>query len=325
MFFLPEDIADGKPERLLEAAAHRGHVEDEGWRVRKDGSRFWADVIMYAMHDELGKPIGYAKVTRDLTERKHTEAELAQKVNELMKANDALVRADHFKDQFLSVISHELRTPLNFIVGFASFLDDEAAGQLNEQQHGYIRKILEGADRLAFYVNNLLEMSRLQTGKFKLHAEPTPYAAVIEEVLETLHAVSVQQETTLTVDVRVPAEVSIDRQRISLVVANLVDNAIKFTPPGGKVGIKAFMEGATLVTEVSDNGPGIAPEAIPEIFKTFQQLDMSATRQVGGMGLGLSVSKALVEAHGGTIGVQSELGKGSTFRFELPDVLEPRG
>lgn len=315
-FYTPEDRAAGLPGQLLATAREEGRVEHEGWRVRKDKSRFWADVVITAIHDEAGELIGFAKVTRDLTERRNAELERDRLHAERI---EALEQADRLKDQFLSILSHELRTPINAITGFGSVLDDEIAGPLSAKQHEYLGKMLDGASNLLALVDDLLDMSRIQAGKCQLFVEEMELGELAREVLETLapllgrkHLISSLELPGGIVTIRA------DRQRIRQVFVNLVQNAIKFTPEGGRIVVRARRQGERAVCEVEDTGIGIAASDIPKLFSPFTQLDMSDSRKVGGAGLGLSICKALVEAHGGRIGVRSQVGQGSTFWFEIP-------
>ncbi|MNY12140.1 Alkaline phosphatase synthesis sensor protein PhoR [compost metagenome] len=216
------------------------------------------------------------------------------------------------------MISHELRTPLNFIMGFASILQDELVGTLNAEQHDCVNKIMNGAERMLAQVKNLLDMSQMAAGVFRIVPSSTLYTPVVDEAVSSLTPLAAQKGLVLESDVGAPQEVCLDGPRIVQVLGNLIENAIKFTPQGGRIRIRAAQDGNDLLTEVEDNGPGIPTEDIPRLFHRFQQLDMSTTREAGGIGLGLSISKAIVEAHGGTIGVRSALGKGSTFWFRLP-------
>jgi signal transduction histidine kinase len=236
----------------------------------------------------------------------------------LKAANEQLVRADRYKDEFLSIVSHELRTPLSFIKGFAGVLATEMAGPLTQEQRGYVDNIVTGADRMLFLVNDLLDLATIQAGKLTLNLQPQPIRPVIQEVLALLKPLADEKQLALAGDGPAEPDVPLDHQRIVQVLTNLVANAIKFTPAGGSVTVTGQVQAGRLRVEVADTGLGIKAEDLGKLFQRFSQLDMSVTRKAGGTGLGLSISKALVEAHGGTIGVTSEEGHGSTFWFELP-------
>lgn len=297
-FYLPEDIEKGLPQTLLKIATEKGRVEHEGWRMRKDGTLFWADVVITALRDASGNLTGFAKITRDLTQRKESEM---------------------LKDQFLSVLSHELRTPINAITGFGSILEDGLAGPLTDEQLGYLRKMLQGADTLLALVDDLLDMSRVQSGKFSIETAIIDLGEVITDALSSLAPLAEQKHQRFVREI--PADlpqVEADAQRVGQILLNLVNNAIKFSGDGGVICVRALVEGDHLRCEVQDQGPGIAEDDLPRLFQRFMQLDMGTTRPVGGVGLGLSICKALIEAHGGQIGVTSTPGIGSTFWFTLP-------
>ena len=232
---------------------------------------------------------------------------------------EQLKQTDRMKDQFLSILSHELRTPLNAIMGFGSILEDELEGPLNERQQTYLSRMLGGAETLLALINDLLDMSRIQAGKFALEPYPFPIGRAVRSVLDNLAPLAEKRHQALRLDV--PPElptVLADEQRVKQVLTNLINNAIKFTPEGGSIQVTVKPEAASLRISVEDTGIGIAPEDMDKLFKPYTQLDMTDTRSVGGTGLGLSISKALVEAHGGEIGVHSEPGQGSCFWFTLP-------
>ncbi|HBN07352.1 MAG TPA: hypothetical protein DD435_01465 [Cyanobacteria bacterium UBA8530] len=227
--------------------------------------------------------------------------------------------ADRGKDEFLSVVSHEMRTPLNGIQGFASILEDEILGKLNEQQRQALSRILEGSEKLLDLVNDLLDVARNQAGKFDVQLEEIEYSSLVEEVMASLQPVADGKRISFSEEVEVSEPVSLDGKRIKQVLSNLLANALKFTQEGGAIEIRARIEGRSLVTEVRDDGLGISREDLPKLFAPFKQLDMGLTRRVGGVGLGLCISKAIVEAHGGRIeGSSPGKDKGSTFRFVLP-------
>lgn len=242
-------------------------------------------------------------------------------LEELRRANEALVKADKHKDEFLSMVSHELRTPLSFIKGFAGVLAGEMAGPLATEQRAYVDNIQRGADRMLVLVNDLLDLATIQAGKLTLHLDPTPIGPLVAETLTSLAPLASEKGVTLDA-LPTPGEaMPLDRARVIQVLTNLVANAIKFTAAGGSVTVAAMKTASGLRCEVRDTGVGIEPEDQLRLFQRFEQLDMGVTRKSGGTGLGLSICKALVEAHGGRIGVESTVGEGSTFWFELPGTL----
>lgn len=267
------------------------------------------------LYDAHGQIVGAIESIRDITERKRVEEErLRLQQNQI----ETLRQADSLKDQFLSIVSHELRTPLNVISGFGSILDDEVAGPLTPTQHEYLRKMLGSAETLLFLVNDLLDMTRIQAGRFSLSPQTIDFSGIARDVVEDLSPLAAQKHLELCNEVPPLPSLVADPQRIGQVLTNLLNNAIKFTPEGGWIRLRAIIEDGFLRCEVEDTGIGIAPENLSKLFKPFTQVDMSTTRKAGGTGLGLSISKAIVEAHGGKIGVQSEPEKGSCFWFTLP-------
>ncbi|MDB5096536.1 MAG: multi-sensor hybrid histidine kinase [Cyanobacteria bacterium RYN_339] len=239
-------------------------------------------------------------------------------ITERQRLVEALQAADHYKDEFLAVVSHELRTPLNFIMGFTSLLADEVQGPVNAGQLEALEKILMGTDRMLRLVDELLDFARLQTGKFRLDPIATDLNDVVREVVTAMAPAAAHKGIRLVTDVQVPGRLMLDGPRLGQVLFNLVDNAIKFTPAQGAITLRAWMQADVLHLEVSDTGRGIAVENLARIFRRFEQVDMSNTRAANGVGLGLSIVKALVEAHGGQLEVKSDVGRGATFRIALP-------
>lgn len=282
--------------------------------IRKDGQLVDCEAFERQIHHNGETNILGGMI--DVSERMRAQRTEARLQREKL---EALKQADRIKDEFLSVISHELRTPLNAIMGFGSFLEDEISGPLNEKQHEYVQKLLKGSDRMLALVDELLDFARLQAGRFEVSPTETDYLSLIDEAVAFLEPAAREKEIRIAQEVQVPETVCVDARRIMQVLTNLLSNAIKFTPKGGQVWIKAYVKGDRLITEVSDNGLGILPEDIPRLFNPFMQLDMGLTRLAGGVGLGLSISKAIIEAHNGTIIVESPGPlKGATFRFEIP-------
>jgi signal transduction histidine kinase len=289
------------PLRSLEAASNAMAAGQLDARVRR------------RTDDEFGRVATAFNAMAEEVERSHLE---------LRAANDELKQLDRAKDDFFSVVSHELRTPLTVILGFGRLLESGMAGAITERQQQYLVKVVNAADRMLVMVNDLLDFAKIQHGKLSLTRREADYATVIQEVVASMRPLADEKGLALTAEVALPGSVVIDSERISQVLGNLVGNALKFTPAGGELSVRAFVRDLQVVTLVTDSGPGIASKDHVKLFQRFSQVDMSSTRQIGGAGLGLSICRALVEAHGGQIGVISELGQGSTFWFTLPLAAE---
>jgi signal transduction histidine kinase len=230
---------------------------------------------------------------------------------------EAMKKLDKLKSDFVNAVSHELRTPLTSIKGYSEFLEDGLGGVLNPQQIEFVRQIEVATVRLQRLVDDLLDFARLEAGTFKLHCAEADLREKVDEVVESLQPQA--QAARLTLKSALPDEGMpgwMDAQRIGQVLTNFINNAIKFTPEGGLIEVQARVDGDRLRCEVRDTGIGIAPDDLPKLFQRFGQLE-AGIRKPGGTGLGLSISKAIVEAHGGEVGVESQPGKGSTFWFEI--------
>ncbi len=250
---------------------------------------------------------------------------LSRRNAELSQANQHLQELDRLKGDFLNAASHELRTPLASIMGYSEFLEDGMGGPVSSEQLEFIREIQHGAARLQRLVDDLLDFARLEAGGFKLDPQEADLRETISEVCRTLLPQATAKGVSLRMDLpETPQAVQMDAQRIEQVLLNLVGNALKFTPAGGEVRIGVqTVNGATRV-EVRDSGIGISAGQLPRLFEKFFQVDPSTTRAYGGTGLGLSIARALVEAHGGEIGVESQPGQGSRFWFTLPGFADSR-
>ncbi len=248
--------------------------------------------------------------------------EVRQTAQRLEQLNTDLDAAMKSKDQFLSNISHELRTPLNSIIGFTDLLlTEELGAPLSAQQRDFLETVARNGKQLLELINELLDLQRIAAGRMELKPEPVEVAGLLTEAADSVHAQVQKHGHALVVtppspDLRVHA----DRGRVRQILLNLLSNAIKFTPDGGRITVVAApVNGdAEARIAVSDTGIGIAVEDQPKLFQEFSQLDASASRKYEGTGLGLALSRRLVEMHGGEIGVESEIGKGSTFWFTLP-------
>ena len=348
-FYTEADLRRAWPARELEAAAAEGRFEDEGWRVRKDGSTFWANVVITALRDHAGDLVGYAKVTRDLTERKraeealrHTNAdlearvaartaelertneELRAEVAERRRAEEAARAALQAKDDFLAVLSHELRTPLAPALATASALEARAdmAPDLRDEI-GVIRRNIEQEARL---IGDLLDLTEILRGEAHLHREVVDAHAALNAALESCRAEAAAKR--LDVELGPWAGRSLvwgDAARLRQVFVNLVENAVKYTPEGGRIALRSATDAdGRLVVEVADSGIGIEPEALPRIFDAFAQAGRTVRAGRGGLGLGLSLSRRLVELHGGRLTAASAgRGRGATFSLVLDAVGAP--
>ncbi|MGE5707552.1 MAG: PAS domain S-box protein [Bacteroidota bacterium] len=317
--FLAPESAERIRKQDLSILAAREVKTFEEELLLKDGSKHDFLSTKFPFILQGGRLLGLIGISRDITERKREEQEEARLREEKIAA---LKQADTLKDQFLSIVSHELRTPINVVLGLGSVLDDEVAGPLTDRQHDYLKKMLGAAEGLLSLVNDLLDMSRIQAGRFTITPRPMALQEVVEQVVENLRPLAGQKSQTLLDELTELTKltnlppVMADEQRIGQVLTNLINNSIKFTPAGGTIRVRARVEGQAIRVEVEDTGIGIAPEEIPKLFHRFSQLESGSKAK--GFGLGLSIAKAIVEAHGGQIGVESEPGKGSTFWFTLP-------
>lgn len=269
---------------------------------------------------------------RDLLRRRLAELEedFARSNQEVFAMNEALVEAnsrltelDRMKDVFLSMVTHELRTPLTVMSGLAETLEAGVYGPLTATQSDRMRQIIEQGERLRQLVNDLLDLSKMEAGMMRLRREPLDPRAMAEAVIQQLASVAERAGVALVNQVRhgLP-EVFCDGQRVEQVLANLVGNALKFTPHGGTITLGARGEGGAVVFEIADTGCGIAAAERERIFDKFVQLHPDKDDRTKGTGLGLAIVKHLVELHGGRVGVESEVGRGSRFYFSLPTVSD---
>jgi PAS domain S-box-containing protein len=325
--FYPEEVrASGWPEHELQVAAEKGSFTDNGWRLRKDGTTFWANVTLTALRDDTGKLIGYAKLTRDLTEAKRVEAiEIADQQREEMldaerNARMAAQRATRLKDEFLATLSHELRTPLSAILGWTQVLLRGATPKGPDEQRRGIEVIDRNARAQVQLIDDLLDLSRIMTGKLRLDLHQVSFSTVVEAAVDSAKPAAEAKGIRLKSILGAGQDVvSADSTRLQQVVWNLLTNAIKFTPKGGQVHVLLQRINSHLELSVSDTGVGIPASYLPHVFDRFSQQDTSTTRAFGGLGLGLAICKQLVELHGGVITAVSEgEGRGATFSVHLP-------
>ncbi len=357
-FYLPEDIAAGRPEQHLRIASTTGKFEAEGWRVRRDGTRFWAGVLITALRDKTGELIGFTKVTRDLTERRASqeraladarrvaaeEAKLAaaavreeelrqlaeqlrqrtvQLENRTRDAREAQHRADEAnraKSQFLAAMSHELRTPLNAIAGYADLLLMGLSGPVTPQQIEQLGRVKRSQEHLLGIINDILNFSRVEAGQLTYDFAPVAIHEVVEEVVRTLTPQAAAKSVRLAA-VGCPSDLVVwaDRIKTEQIVLNLVSNAVKFTGAGGSVAVSCDMPDAEHVAlHIADTGCGIPADQIEKVFEPFVQVGRTLTSSPEGAGLGLAISRDLARAMKGDVGAESTVDVGSTFTLTLP-------
>ncbi|CAG1017852.1 partial two-component system, NarL family, sensor histidine kinase EvgS, partial [Burkholderiaceae bacterium] len=316
--FVPEDREAGRAQLEMQIAASTGEFTGEGVRQRKDGSHFDALVVLTATRGPDGELLGYLKLTQDITLRKRREAEREQLLRVAQAARDEAERANRMKNDFLATISHELRTPLGAILGWSRLLE-RGVHDAEGVQHG-LAAISRNAANQSKLIDDLLDMARIESGTLRLELAPVEVAGVISAGVEATAPAAAAKRIALrtNIDPHTPP-VMADAQRLQQVVWNLLSNAIKFSPEGGNVTVSARPAGMGAEIVVSDNGQGIPASFLPHVFDRFRQHDSSITRRQGGLGLGLSIVKQLVELHGGRVRAESAgEQRGASFFVELP-------
>ena len=318
VFYPPEKIAERFPEYELEVAAREGRFEDEGWRVRKDGTMFWADVVITALHDDTGKLVGFAKVTRDLTERREAQLKAVEDARRLALAEEA----NRTKSTFLAAMSHELRTPLNAIGGYADLLLAGVGGELNPQQRQYVERLHAGQRHLLGVINDILNFSRIEAGQLEYDIEPIRLQGSIDAVLPLIEPQARARGIDLTNGSPADTTVLADGAKLEQILINLLSNAVKFTEPGGSISLRAGRDGDRGYVSVRDTGVGIPAEKLGAVFQPFVQVGRNLTSPHEGTGLGLAISSDLARGMGGDLNVESTLGEGSVFTLRLPLAVE---
>jgi len=305
VFYPDDEIRAGKCEYELQVAARDGRFEDEGWRLRNDGSRFWANVVITALHDPSGALIGYAKVTRDLTERRQLEEERVR----VAHAEEAI----RLRDEFLSLASHELKTPLTVLRLQLEALRERITGD-DRATLVKLERSDRAGQRLTDLVDALLDVSRIATGRFTLHLEQADLADIVATAVDRLHEAAANAKCALSVT----ADHAIgtwDRSRIDQVVTNLVSNAIRYAA-GSPIEVTVERRDGDAVLEVRDSGPGLPDGLIARIFERFER--GTSMRHYAGLGLGLYVVRQIAEAHGGQVTAENAATGGACFTVRLP-------
>jgi len=328
--FLAMTIKDIRPQEdvpaLLASVASLSNGERGFgvWRHRKkDGSIIDAEVTSYSINF-AGRPADYVMAV-DITERKRAEEERQRHLAQIEQQNRELElrrleaeRATQLKSSFLASMSHELRTPLSAIIGFSELLEENAAGDLNDKQQRYVEHVCKAAKHLLDLINDILDLSKVEAGQLELQSEDFVLAEAMPEVLSTITPLAMRKQIEVESAVGDEFVLYADRIRFKQVFYNLVSNAVKFTPPKGKIRIEAAQEAGFVRVSVTDTGVGISPEDQKVIFDEFRQVDVTTKGVKEGTGLGLAITRRIVERHGGKIWVESAPGKSSRFSFTLP-------
>ena len=316
VFYTPEERDAGRPAWLLGQAAEHGRVEDEGWRVRKDGTRFWADVVLTALRGTSGALQGFAKITRDLTERREAQ-EKEQRMLAEQRAREEAEEAVKLRDRFLSIASHELKTPVATLqLAAENLLRAADAGRLDEARVlTGTHRILKSTRRLTALVDELLDVSILSREQAPLVRTPTDIVAVVEEVVARF--ADAAGPNRIRVEAPATATVGGDPSRLDQVVTNLVDNALKYSPAEEPVDIHVVDEPGRVSITVADRGIGLDEATRARLFEAFSRGANAA--HVPGLGLGLFITHQIVARHGGRIeGLAPPAGTGAVFRVWLP-------
>ena len=353
-FYPPDDIARRKPDHELTVALREGRYEDEGWRIRKDGSRFWANVVITTLRSADGRHIGFAKVTRDLTERRAAEKralsdarhlameeaarinaeaqsqqladmieQLKQQAEELAQRTKDAEEANRVKSDFLASMSHELRTPLNAIGGYTQLMELGLRGPITDEQHKDLERIRASQQHLLGVINDILNFSRIEAGQMIYSLENVPVPEILEATEALMAPVASARQVTLEIrPCPNEAVVRADRSKVEQILINLLSNAVKFTPPGGHVWLECKLAPTKATIAVRDTGIGVEAEHLEPIFDPFVQVGRSLAKPSEGTGLGLAISRDLARGMNGDVTAESEPGKGSTFSLVLPRPTE---
>jgi PAS domain S-box-containing protein len=317
-FFVADGVGDHVLEREMQEAQATGRASSTGWRARKNGEHLYVEGVLSAVRDDEGRLLGYAKLMKDVTDKRRIETEREYLLQSERAARGEAERSSRMKDEFLATLGHELRTPLNAILGWSQVL--RRTDHVNTDLGEGLKIIERNARAQAQIIEDLLDMSGIISGKVRLDMRKVDLGSVVEASVNAVRPAAEAKgiELKVTLDPMAPA-VRGDPNRLQQVFWNLLTNAVKFTPKAGRVAVTVGRVHSHLSVSVADNGEGIDPAFLPYVFERFRQADASASRRHGGLGLGLSIVKQLVELHGGSIAAASKgSGTGSTFTVELP-------
>jgi PAS domain S-box-containing protein len=348
--FYPEEEKNTKPPHELALAIATGVYEEEGWRIRKDGSRFWANVVITPVRTSSGRLTGFAKVTRDLTERRMAQdreieavrriareeaarlgaelraremralaEQLQVKTEQLDQQRRTAAEANRAKSEFLAAMSHELRTPLNAIGGYTQLMQMGVSGPVTVEQQQHLERIQRSQQHLLGIINDILNFSRIEAGQIEFHIVDVSVCELIESVVGMIAPQLASKGLKLVMAPHDGAPMAQgDAPKIEQILLNLLSNAIKFTGEGGTIDITCGAGDGHIWVDVADNGIGIPEHELEMIFAPFKQVGRSLASPKEGTGLGLAISRDLARGMHGDLTAKSEEGVGSTFRLTLP-------
>ncbi|PYX93092.1 MAG: PAS domain-containing sensor histidine kinase, partial [Acidobacteria bacterium] len=307
-FYPAEDIVRGKPEYELAVAAEQGHFEDEGWRVRKDGSRLWANVMITALRDESGKLRGFGKVTRDMTERKKIEEEVRIRNAQLEAANKEL-------EAFSYSVSHDLRAPLRAIDGFSLAVLEDYQDKIDAEGRAHLERIRAAAGRMGQLIDDMLQLARI--ARAEMVRDKVNLSRLAQEIASQLQASEPKRQTTFVIQPGLMVEG--DRALLRVVLQNLLDNAWKFTGHQlhARIEFGIQKQDSGQVYFVRDNGAGFEMQYANKLFGVFQRLHRQS--EFTGTGVGLATVQRIIHRHGGRIWAEGATGQGATFYFVLQE------
>lgn len=326
-FYTLEDVSASLPQRLLRKAATEGTSYHEGWRVRKDGTLFWAGADLTAIRDESGDLKGFAKVTRDLTERRKAESALREALAMQTELTRKAQAGENAKSEFLAIMSHELRTPMHGILGYADLLVNSQ--DLTGDNRSYAETLSQCSRSLLRILDDILDFSSAQNGTLQIEKHSFSPIALLQDIQTLLTPAASEKGLTFTtiVSPRLPDPLIADPGRLRQILLNLVGNAIKFTH-AGTITIEANRGGdsskSTWEIIVRDTGTGIPDELRDKIFEPFMQVDRGMSRKFGGTGLGLSIARKLAEMQGGSLIARAGKNGGAEFILSLPLEIAPK-
>jgi len=324
-----DDIIDKPLGAVLQLVGNSSEIfnsifQEEGWVGRAkaktdDGKSFPIQITSNLVKNEKGEIINLMASCIDISEQVKAEKDLERYHMKLEQQNIKLKKLDQIKSNFLNVTSHELRTPMSAIKGYIQMIQKQTLGDVTKEQKNALNVVLRNTDRLDHLIQDILDISRLESGAMKFVTEETDINKLINDVSETMQSSAENKNIEINTEIsdKLP-DLFIDQERIKQVIINLVNNAIKFSPDGSIINIRAKKDEENILFEVQDFGKGIPQGKEKKIFKPFYQVDSGMDRKFGGAGLGLAISRGVVVAHGGDIWVESKEGKGSTFKFTLP-------